>query len=379
MDLSKYTAIITDVRYRMSLAVIRDLSELGVRIIAVECDKSTPPLGFYSKYAAESVFLNQESYGRELYSLCEKVFKSEGSKPALMPIGVRTLNLLAENELGFENVCGFIVPDPDKLALLNDKSGLSELAKKLEIPVPKIYLPPYEDIAFPCVVKPACGEKFGLQASERYRITDDSAGLNDAIAYFDKLCPGDRIIVQQYLQGDGYGCSVLAKDGRIISSICHKRIREYPVSGGPSACCQCADSAEIMEYTSRIVENLNLSGIVMFEFKADDGKFYLLESNPRVWGSYPLTRISGNSMSKNWFFESLDLDDLLIDSAYNDASMHFIISDIAAGFSYLKQGQLKRGFSAFFSCFDPKVRDGLLEFNDIKPALMYLGGMLKRK
>ena len=49
------TAVITDVHYRMSLALIRDLAQAGVRVVCCERAGAGAPLGFSSKYAGEKV------------------------------------------------------------------------------------------------------------------------------------------------------------------------------------------------------------------------------------------------------------------------------------------------------------------------------------
>ena len=46
------TAVITDVRYRMAVALIRDLGSVGIDVIACEREeyvhsRKTPPLGFF--------------------------------------------------------------------------------------------------------------------------------------------------------------------------------------------------------------------------------------------------------------------------------------------------------------------------------------------
>ena len=55
-------AIITDVRYRMSLALIRSLGHAGVEVITCEGERcrgnaASPALGARSRYAARHVWL----------------------------------------------------------------------------------------------------------------------------------------------------------------------------------------------------------------------------------------------------------------------------------------------------------------------------------
>ena len=89
------TAVITDVHYRMSLALIRDLAQAGVRVVVCWREDSGAPLGFRSKYPARRVTLPREGWLEELYRLCSQIREEEGESPALLPVGAATLAALA--------------------------------------------------------------------------------------------------------------------------------------------------------------------------------------------------------------------------------------------------------------------------------------------
>ena len=56
------TAVMTDVHYRMSLALIRDLAQAGVRTVCCEREGVAAPLGVVSKYTDETVLLPRASW-----------------------------------------------------------------------------------------------------------------------------------------------------------------------------------------------------------------------------------------------------------------------------------------------------------------------------
>ena len=269
------TAVITDVHYRMSLALIRDLAEAGIRVVVCENSNSQLPLGFYSRYIDQSHLFCSNEYLSELYSLCKSIADTEGEKPALLPVGADTIAALADKSISekFSTVCGLAVPEKETLDLFNDKSSAWKLASELDIPVPATCLPGesvsefISSISFPCVVKPVCGEKLGLTAAARYIIAKDFAELEYAYNHFLSL--GGEPIVQQYLSGSGIGCSVVSDCGKIVSSICHRRIREYPIDGGPSSCCEAFRSPLLESYAAKLVSHTRFTGLAMFEFKED--------------------------------------------------------------------------------------------------------------
>ena len=122
----------------------------------------------------------------------------------------------------------------------------------------------------------------------------------------------------------------------------------------------------------------------MFEFKEDaDGQPRFLEINPRIWGSYPLTRVSNSGHSIAWFAVAWNRGNP--DAQYEPhissgrkCRMQFAASDLLAAFGYLRRGKIKRALRAFLDLLDPVVRDGLWEFRDMKPAFKYYASLFSR-
>lgn len=370
------TAIVTDVHYRMSVSVITDLADAGVFVIACEYDDVEKPLGFYSRGVAQRTVISRENAKADLQALCEKVCTERGEKPAVIPVGAKTLAMISENRDELDRVCGTLIPDTEQLELYNDKQRAGTLAKGLGIPTPKEY-ELGEDFAFPVVVKPVCGEKAGLKAAQRYVIADNAEKMQSAYEHFNRVT-GQPPVIQEYLSGGGAGCSVLCRDGKILAHICHRRIREYPVTGGPSSCCEKIDDRQLYEYARSMVSAANYSGVAMFEFKAgSDGEYRFLEINPRVWGTYPLTHVCGSNFTYLWFLSALGLSPIPFKSGRH-VKMAYYPSDIIAALGYLKRGETKGFFGAVADFFDPRVKNGLSEKSNRKPYRVYLKALMKR-
>lgn len=389
-------AVITDVHYRMSLALIRSLGEQEIDIVCCERKSERYPLGFCSKYCKKSITLPDEEGLQSLYHVCESLYQEYGEKPLLFPVGAKTLSILSEEPESerFRKVARFFIPSKEQLNLLNNKPDVARIARDCAIPVPSEYEPPYEDVAYPCIVKPAFGEKFGLTAAKRYRIVYSQKELHESIGFYQNLT-GETPLVQQYLDGAGAGCSVLCKDGEVHSAICHKRLREYPVSGGPSTCCLSFHSEELFRYAAKLVETVQYNGIAMIEFKYDrTGKPHLLEVNPRIWGTFPLTRISKSQFIDRWLqltkssqeSPQPSLSNPNLPSApsissypYQDKKMVYTISDLLAGIGYAKKGKIGKFMGAVIDFLNPFTSDGLWEWTDIKPGLMYIKSLFNRR
>jgi predicted ATP-grasp superfamily ATP-dependent carboligase len=80
-----------------------------------------------------------------------------------------------------------------------------------------------------------------------------------------------------------------------LAHFSHRRLREYPVSGGPSTLRESIDDPLAKDYGERLLKALDWYGVAQVEFRYDprDGLPKLMEINPRFWGSLPLAVFAG--------------------------------------------------------------------------------------
>ena len=82
------------------------------------------------------------------------------------------------------------------------------------------------------------------------------------------------------------GYSFYCKEGEICDGYGHRRLAEFPASGGSSTYRTSYTDERMVKAASTIVKELNYTGFAMFEFKlSSNNELYLLEVNPRIWGS----------------------------------------------------------------------------------------------
>ena len=372
------TAIVTDTHYRMAVALIRDLGEAGVRVIACDFDDISEDPGAVSRYVSSRVRIRRQSAVGDIEALCRSVCETDGIAPALLPVGSRTQAQLAAASERLEKCAGLLLPTPRQLDRWNDKSAVAQIASELGILVPRDFDPASAKPEYPAIVKPACGEKFGLSAAARYLIVHDRAELDRAVIHFRDIT-GETPIIQEYLTGGAAGCSILCDRGHVAAHICHRRVREYPVSGGPSSCCEVIEDDRLLDAARRMAEEAGYTGVAMIEFKAgDDGEWRLLEINPRVWGTYPLVRASGSNFSYMWFALAARLE-VPEYSAPKPIRMVYYPSDMAACLGYLKRGDFGRFFGGISDFFSPSVKNGLRDREDSEPYREYLRSLRHRR
>ena len=170
-------------------------------------------------------------------------------------------------------------------------------------------------------------------------IVRDRAQLLSALKHFEKdngsaaCCSGVPWRIRRGLLGSGKGRA----GARVGLPQAYTRVSRDRRS---LQLLQKTDAPQLLTAAARLVEAKSYSGVAMFEFKADaKGVCRLLEVNPRVWGTYPLTRVCGSNFTYMWYSAALDLPLPAFDGG-REVKMVYYPSDFAAMLGYLKHGNI---------------------------------------
>jgi len=289
--------LITDGHWRKTLAATR---ALGRRNLSVTVGESTllSTAGF-SRYCRHrivypSAFIKPLDFLDYLYDYCHKT-----AVRMLLPMEDHTMELLAAHHEQFERITALPIASSDKLHQARDKGEIIRMAEKLGIPVPKTWF--IRDLAelskiqhelpYPVVIKPKRAS--GAMGIAYPRNSQD---LFDQYHAIHRRYPFPLIQEKIPSQGPGYGASfLLDHKSKIMAAFVHKRLREYPVSGGASTARISIKHDQIRDMAASLLKALDWFGIAMVEFKMDprDNTPKLMEINPRFWGSLALAIESG--------------------------------------------------------------------------------------
>lgn len=382
--------IVTDVKYRMALAPIRELAKKGYGIIAADFENvpDKERLGNYSKYIKNKISLSEseEKFVEDVKEIC----KTE--RNILLPVNRKSLTKVIENSNELSKYCDFLVPTKKALELADDKNTICQIAKKVGVPVPKTTsLEEHKDINemaksvnYPCIIKYRNGEAMGKKPKDRYKIVNNEEEFIKAYTEMDKI--DKNPIASDYIKGHDIGIAVVVnKEHKIVDFICYESYREYPIEGGPTCFLKTIFSRKLLTYASRLLEEIEFTGIAMLDFKGTVDKPYFLEINPRVWGSANVVDVS-----KSTFFESYvkaaknEKEPVNIEKCEatykRNTKMRFTPQSFACFMSHMKKSKYKiKIFGQYLaSFFDVTVKDGLFALNDVKPYVRYILNTLKR-
>ncbi len=296
-----------------------------------------------SKYSEKHFYVNSANFEDELQLIIE-----ENKIDFFFPVINNTLSNLIKNKDNYGKTLRYL-GSASSFSILNHKVNLYNLAKELGIKVPNKF-ENLESAKFPFVVKPS-----NLSSAIGVHYVFDEKSLA-------KVNSNEDSIIQEYVEGTGVGYSFYCKDGKINHGYGHRRLAEIPVTGGSSTYRTYYHNNNMHDIASKIVKELNYTGFAMFEFKlTPNNELYLLEVNPRIWGSINQGIVDGNVN----YFEAI-LGESTIKRPLRKRNINTYIAPLVYK-SFIKYG-LKLRFKSIFqfliNCYKNKADVGI--FNDPK-------------
>jgi predicted ATP-grasp superfamily ATP-dependent carboligase len=372
--------LVTDGANRVALAVVRALGRAGAEVAVVEQERfaQKTPASFRSRFVSRhDVIPTLSDDGAFLAALAERA----AGYDIVIPVSTNVAMACAGQR---ERIPARLpIPPIAVLRRANDKSSALAVAKKAGVPIPVTYAPEDEEeleevvarLRLPAVVKLRDDAGTLLEPGQRYAVGRSPDEVRRAFRALHAIKPFP--LIQQQVKGPGYGVGILAEKGRLLASVAHRRLREYPISGGPSTICVSVRDDRLTGYAAAVIRELDWSGVAMVEFKKDDD-YRLMEVNPRFWGSMPLATRAGVNFPHLLCRRALgeEIGELPVPEA--GVTLRFLPLDAAAAWSALRDPERRWAYSLGFlrDLLDPKVVDGILDSGDLDASLQYLANHL---
>jgi len=288
---------ITDGHWRKTLAATRALGRYGVKVTIGETTRlATAALSKYCRRCVvyPSPFLQPQAFIARIYDLL-----SRQPFEMLLAMEDRTLDLVTRHRNRLSRLTYLPVVDNTQLCHAQRKDKILKLATRLGLPVPRTWyidsLSTIDEIKqrlpYPVVIKPrigggAVGVAYPRNADE---LVHQYHAVHRRFAFplIQEKIPRD---------GAGYGASFLMdENSRVMAAFVHKRLREYPVTGGASTLRESVRHDTLRDMGATLLRALGWFGVAMVDFKIDprDGTPKLMEINPRFWGSLALAIAAG--------------------------------------------------------------------------------------
>jgi D-aspartate ligase len=285
------------------LSIARSLGRHGVPVWV-----TTPPsirLASCSRYALRTLPWPNGDYEAQAAYLLELAERYDLDQWVLFPTSDESAALLSRFHTPLSRCFRVSTPTWDVLRWAYDKRLTYRLAAEQQVDYPStIYAATEAELdgvrcVFPAVLKPAVHASINRFTADKAWPVTSREELLARYREARELIPPDLIVIQERIPGGGesqFSYAALCCDGRPIASLTARRTRQYPVDFGySSSFVETLDVPEIVTPSRRLLAAIRYTGIVEVEYKRDarDGRYKLLDINPRLWTWSPLGGCAG--------------------------------------------------------------------------------------
>jgi len=218
----------------------------------------------------------------------------------LIPASDEAIAVVTRHYDDLKDLLHLACPPPEVARLVLNKACTLQMAQQCGIPVPRTSVVSQTEqlsellgrVELPAIVKPA--EKHAHEDGfKSYIVTNREEGM----AMLPRLpSSASPLLLQEYCPGAGVGVQVLLDRGEPLAIFQHRRLKEFPYTGGyaVTAVAEKPD-ADLVHLSLTLLRALHWEGIAMVEFRVNpaDGRKVLMEVNGRYWGSLSLPVLAG--------------------------------------------------------------------------------------
>jgi carbamoyl-phosphate synthase large subunit len=267
----------------------------------IAADANSNAVGRWLNAEFEKVpFAHEKNFVEELLSICER-----RNIHILLPLVTKELLPLAQHKKEFEaQNTKVLVSNVDSVGIANNKGRLYQFLEWRGIDVPKYKV--VENIdqfklavdELNALAKHVCFKPSVSNGSRGFRVIANDMDEHDLLfnekpnsTYISfnealrvlSLKPFPELLVTEYLPGEEYSVDCLADHGHV--KLIAPRLRTK-MTNGISVEGEFVNDKNIITYCSGIINELQLHGNIGIQVKrSSEGKFLIIEINPRVQGT----------------------------------------------------------------------------------------------
>ena len=364
---TKGTAVVAEVGWANGVAAIRSLGRHGVGVIAV--DNKTYALGFRSRYAeprlAPDPIDDEDGYIAVLKAIAAE---TDDDVLPIFPTHDEHLNALARHTSDLAATPGsgtgvaryrFPFPSWDVLESIQSKRHQLDTAESIGFPIPRTFHPRTAEeakaagaeLGFPLIVKPAANVGFRRTHKVQLFRCENAAELARA---YEEAAPFEPM-VQELIPGGAEAMftlgSYLSADGEPLGLFSGRKVRQTRGFMGVARVSEAVWVDEVVEQGLALLRALSFNGLSQVEMIRDprDGRYKLIEVNPRLWLWHGLAAAVGVDLP--WIAYRDLIGDPLPPVLKHESGKRWAVTVMAGAPHALQRG---RYVEAFLAKDDPK-------------------------
>lgn len=357
--------MVVEVAWVNGLAAIRSLGRKGLRVLAV--DNRPFALGFRSRYAeariAPDPLDDEEGFIGALQAIADE---SDDEVLPVFPTHDEHLNSISRHADVLGERYRFPFPGWNVLERIQSKRHQLETADSIGFPIPRTLYPSSaeearaagEEVGFPLIVKPSANVGFRRSHKRQLFRCETPAELERA---YGLAAPHEPMVQELIPSGpeEMYTLgSYLDGDGRALGLFSGHKLSQTRGYMGSARAGEALWVDEVVEQGLALLRALGFHGISQVEVMRDprDGRFKLLEVNPRLWQWHSLAAACGVDLP--WIAYRDLIGDPLPPARMHGDGKRWAITLMAGSGRALER---------------PPYVDAVFARDDPKPALVQLG------
>lgn len=294
--MNKLTVLVLDGHSRAALETVQSLGRAGLQVdLAAEAKDC---LAMHSRYVARKLRQPPQKPAADFHAWLRA---QDAKRNYALIVPATETSLLGLRRLSEDDTLRrkAVIPGDKAIDIALDKEETWRLARELGVPAPGgTLLSSLSDIGqvqqFPVVLKPT-HSKVMVDGALQTLAVAVVRSEEERQEQLRRWLPHTPVQQQQYVSGQGMGVEFLFDRGRKVWHFAHERVHEYPLTGGASSYRRSLHPpAALLHDAEKLLTALQWHGVAMVEFKMDaSGQYWLMEINPRLWGSLALSIDAG--------------------------------------------------------------------------------------
>jgi predicted ATP-grasp superfamily ATP-dependent carboligase len=379
-------AVLCPLDDHMGLDIARNLSARGIRVYAIDSDRSVP-----GRFSNACTFVHcpcpetdEQAYIDFLLNWSERL----AGRAVLYPLSDTHVLLLSKYRDLLAPRFAYVMPSHDTMVGLTTKDGLDSVARAHSIAAPRTWFLPNradigriaEQVTFPAILKPTESTYWHTEEITRLLrkgLLEGQAKAvachrpEDLVSAFEQIAVHDpRMIVQEVIPGEDsrlvYAPVYVGRDGAVLGYFSGRKLRVIPTGFGSASFVETFSDRALRDLVFEVLSAVGYRGLGGLEFKQDprDGRYKLIEFNTRFGMWDALGTPCGVDLA---YISYLDALGLPVESQLDPSGRAKWVDwqrDLRAFIEYRKRGQLtigewRRSYSgpkmlAIYSIRDPR-------------------------
>jgi predicted ATP-grasp superfamily ATP-dependent carboligase len=296
--------LVLDGNQNQAVASVRSLAKAGHEVLVGE-SSSWSKAGW--SRSCRGIFQYPDPH-TDASGFVARILTVAGQQPGTLVLPMTeatTLPLSAQRDALLAAAARLVLPSHADVLRAVNKEETVQLAVSLGIAVPKTTIVCNEEetrnvareTTFPVVLKPRSSVEArsggAMQVTGRPRYAKNTEELQTLYQEMSRTC--SRVLVQEFVDGEGTGYFALMHHGELRAEFAHRRIRDvHPTGSGSAVRVSVEPDPQVRSASLALLQALHWHGVAMVEFRQIPGQPpVFMEVNGRFWNSLPLACYAG--------------------------------------------------------------------------------------